>query len=122
MLDIRFRNFYGHVDALTLRVQSKFICGHIAGKFNFAQEGRFSLPNTPKVAANTYPPAPVLPFQRYQFLVGFRLPRGSAMPLFVFRANIDHYLELLNDADFPTERRATVVKLLIAEEDKLSAA
>jgi hypothetical protein len=42
------------------------------------------------------------------------------MPDFMCRANIDHYLELLNDPDLSTEKRATVVKLLIGEEDKLS--
>jgi hypothetical protein len=42
------------------------------------------------------------------------------MPDFVCRANIDHYLELLNDPDLSTGKRATVVKLLIGEADKLS--
>ena len=42
------------------------------------------------------------------------------MPNSVFRANIDRYLELLNDPDLSTERRAIIVKLLIEEQDKLS--
>ncbi len=41
------------------------------------------------------------------------------MPDFIFRANIDHYLELLNDHELATDKRASVVKLLIEEEDKL---
>ena len=39
---------------------------------------------------------------------------------FLHRANIDHYLELLNDPDLIALKRATIVKLLVAEEDKLS--
>jgi hypothetical protein len=42
------------------------------------------------------------------------------MDRFIARANIDHYLGLLNDEGLASEKRATVVKLLIAEEDKLS--
>ena len=42
------------------------------------------------------------------------------MPDFVYRANIDHYLEVLHDPNLPHEKRAIVVKLLITEEDKLS--
>ena len=42
------------------------------------------------------------------------------MPHFVNRANVDHYLEVLHDPSLPSEKRATVVKLLIAEEDTLS--
>lgn len=38
----------------------------------------------------------------------------------VVRANIDRQLELLNDPRLEPERRADVVKLLIAEEDKVS--
>ena len=38
---------------------------------------------------------------------------------YIARANIDHYLGLL-DADLPLERRDVIVKLLIEEEDKLS--
>ena len=41
------------------------------------------------------------------------------MPDFIYRANIDHYLELLDDSNVATERHAMVVKLLIEEEDKL---
>jgi hypothetical protein len=55
-------------------------------------------------------------FQRDQFLIGFKLPRED----FVYRANIDHYLGLLNDPDLASETRATVVKLLVHEEDKLA--
>ena len=35
----------------------------------------------------------------------------------IARANIDHYLGLLNDADLAPEKRTTVTKLLIQEED-----
>ena len=42
------------------------------------------------------------------------------MDRFVARANIDHYLGLLNDPDLASEKRATVTKLLIREEDSLS--
>jgi hypothetical protein len=42
------------------------------------------------------------------------------MPDFILRANIDHYLELLDKSDLAVETRAMVVKLLIDEEDKLS--
>jgi hypothetical protein len=38
---------------------------------------------------------------------------------FIARANIDHYLELLHYADLAPEKQATIVKLLIAELDKL---
>ncbi len=38
---------------------------------------------------------------------------------YVARANIDHYLDLLDKPDVPVANRATIVKLLIAEEDKL---
>ena len=41
------------------------------------------------------------------------------MNQFVARANIDHYLGLLNGALLP-QNRSTITKLLIAEEDKLS--
>jgi hypothetical protein len=44
------------------------------------------------------------------------------MDQFIARANIDHYLTLLNGGDLPTDRHATITKLLIAEEDKLSHA
>ncbi len=39
---------------------------------------------------------------------------------FISRANVDHYLDLLNDGNLPAEKRATVTKLLIIEEDKLA--
>jgi hypothetical protein len=42
------------------------------------------------------------------------------MPDFIFRANVDRYLELLNDLDLAPEKRAMINKLLIEEEDKLS--
>jgi hypothetical protein len=42
------------------------------------------------------------------------------MDRFIARANIDHYLDLLNDGHLASEKQAVVVKLLIAEEDKLS--
>ena len=38
---------------------------------------------------------------------------------YIARANIDHFLGFLNDADLAPERRAVIVKLLIEEEDKL---
>ena len=42
------------------------------------------------------------------------------MERFLARANIDHYLGLLNDADLAPEKRTTVTKLLIQEEDNLA--
>ena len=51
---------------------------------------------------------------------GALLVASSVMDRFVARANIDHYLGLLNDADLAPEKRATVTKLLIQEEDRLS--
>jgi hypothetical protein len=39
---------------------------------------------------------------------------------FIHRANIDHYIELLNNPDLATDKRATITKLLVAEEDKIS--
>ena len=42
------------------------------------------------------------------------------MDRFVARANIDHYLGLLNDPVLPPEKRATVTRLLIQEEDGLA--
>ncbi len=42
------------------------------------------------------------------------------MPDFVLHANIDHYLELLYDHDLAADRRATTMKLLVEEENKLS--
>ena len=42
------------------------------------------------------------------------------MDQFIARANIDHYLDILKDGGLTPERRATIVKLLVAEEDKLA--
>ena len=39
---------------------------------------------------------------------------------FIYRANIDHYLELLYATDLATSKRGTILKLLIEEEDKLA--
>lgn len=44
--------------------------------------------------------------------------RGSA-DQFIARANIDHYVSLLNRSDLTPRKRDTIVKLLIAQEDKL---
>ncbi len=41
------------------------------------------------------------------------------MDKFVARANIDHYLEMLNNHDVPAHHRSTISKLLIEDEDKL---
>ena len=41
------------------------------------------------------------------------------MDSFVARANIDHYIALLNDPDVAVEKRATVTTLLMQEVDKL---
>ena len=41
------------------------------------------------------------------------------MHRFIARANIDHYLHLLNSTGLGPEKRATVTKLLIEEEDRL---
>lgn len=38
---------------------------------------------------------------------------------YIARANIDHYLDMLKKPDLPVRNRVTIVKLLIAEEDKL---
>jgi hypothetical protein len=43
------------------------------------------------------------------------------MPIYAARANIDHYVGILNsDIPLNAEKRVTIVKLLIAELDKLS--
>jgi hypothetical protein len=42
------------------------------------------------------------------------------MDQYVARANIDHYLSLLNTADLSSQNRGTIAKLMLAEEDKLS--
>ena len=39
---------------------------------------------------------------------------------YIARANIDHYITLLNGGDLTLQNRSTITKLLIAEEDKLS--
>ncbi len=44
----------------------------------------------------------------------------QAMHQYVGRANVDHYLSLLNGSDLAPDNRNTITKLLIAEEDKLS--
>ncbi|MBR0709841.1 MULTISPECIES: hypothetical protein [Bradyrhizobium] len=41
------------------------------------------------------------------------------MQRYVARANIDHYIGLLNGGDLPPHNRDTILKLLIAEEDSL---
>ena len=41
------------------------------------------------------------------------------MDRFIARANIDHYLEMLNNHDVSTRNRSMITKLLIEEEDKL---
>jgi hypothetical protein len=41
------------------------------------------------------------------------------MDRYIARANIDHYLGLLDGRDIPSERRAVIVKLLVDEEDRL---
>jgi len=46
---------------------------------------------------------------------------GSVMHRFVARANSDNYISLLNaDVLLNPDKRSTIIKLLIAEEDKLS--
>ena len=42
------------------------------------------------------------------------------MDRYVARANIDHYLGLLDNADLPAQNRSTVTNLRVAEEDKLA--
>ena len=42
------------------------------------------------------------------------------MDRFVARANIDHYLGLLHGTGLGPERRSTITKLLIEQEDKLA--
>ncbi|MBU6464780.1 MAG: hypothetical protein KGR71_19780 [Proteobacteria bacterium] len=42
------------------------------------------------------------------------------MDNFVARANIDHFLDLLQNGDIPAERKSAINKLLIEEENKLS--
>ncbi|MBU6462230.1 MAG: hypothetical protein KGL35_12995 [Bradyrhizobium sp.] len=41
------------------------------------------------------------------------------MPNSIYRANVDNYLGLLDDPSLAPQKHATVVKLLIEEEDKL---
>jgi hypothetical protein len=42
------------------------------------------------------------------------------MQRFIAKANIDHYIGLLNGSDLTPNRRTAVTRLLIAEEDKLA--
>ena len=42
------------------------------------------------------------------------------MHRYVARANVDHYLGLLHGSELTPHNRATVTKLLVAEEDKLA--
>ena len=41
------------------------------------------------------------------------------MDKYIARANIDHYLEMLNNHDVPAHNRSTITRLLIEEENKL---
>ena len=41
------------------------------------------------------------------------------MDRYIARANVDHYIALLNDADLLPERRNAITKMLISEEDRL---
>lgn len=41
------------------------------------------------------------------------------MDRFIAQANVDHFISLLNGSDLTLRNRDTVVRLLIAEEDKL---
>ncbi|OAE99943.1 hypothetical protein AYJ54_32180 [Bradyrhizobium centrolobii] len=41
------------------------------------------------------------------------------MHRYIARANVDHYIALLNDADLRADSRSTITKMLISEEDKL---
>ncbi len=45
---------------------------------------------------------------------------GVAMHRFVAKANVDHYIGLLNGSDLAPGHRTSITKLLIEEEDKLS--
>jgi hypothetical protein len=42
------------------------------------------------------------------------------MQRFIARANVDHYIGLLNGSDLTPDRRTAVTRLLIVEEDKLA--
>ncbi len=42
------------------------------------------------------------------------------MDRYTSRSNVDRFLHLLEDVELPSDRRATVTKLLIEEEDKLA--
>ena len=48
------------------------------------------------------------------------LAGAIVMPNFIFRANIDHCLSLLDDPHLPDAKRAAIIKLLIEEQDKLA--
>ena len=41
------------------------------------------------------------------------------MDRYIARANVDHYIALLSDADLTPDRRSAITKLLISEEDGL---
>ncbi|MDE2064293.1 MAG: hypothetical protein KGJ00_17990 [Bradyrhizobium sp.] len=51
--------------------------------------------------------------------LALREPKDRLMPDSVFRANIDHFLETLDDSDLAPESYAAIVKRLVEEEDKL---
>ena len=54
-------------------------------------------------------------------MVGTQVPTGNAMPTYTARANIDHYLGILNsDILLSSKKRVTIVNLLITELDELS--
>jgi hypothetical protein len=42
------------------------------------------------------------------------------MDKFIARANVDHFLDLLDDQDIPADSRSTINKLLLEEVNKLS--
>ena len=42
------------------------------------------------------------------------------MDKYIARANIDHFLSVLNSSDLTAQNRRTIMKLLVAEEDRLS--
>ena len=78
---------------------------------NRTLQGSISRPFSPRI---TLSPTPISVILVSTF-------RGrNVMRDFIHRANIDHYLELLNDPGLTAEKGATIVKLLVAEEDKLS--
>ncbi|MDA9431062.1 hypothetical protein [Bradyrhizobium sp. CCBAU 51627] len=42
------------------------------------------------------------------------------MHRYVARANVDHYIGLLNGSEFTPHNRSAIIKMLVAEEDQLS--